>query len=421
MPLNLINRGNADPAITLHVGELFLNLTNGHLWGGTAAGNQLLMGPGSVGGSVWVGDTPPSGPTQGTLWWDSVGCLLYIWYVDATSAQWVLTENINSTAPGTTNNIGRNVIHNPLMNVAQRGAGAFTALNAYTLDRWTTGGSTDTISIQQATLGDTDRSTIGDEAATKCLQNAFTGNSAAAAFNEINQRVEGVRRLAGKTVIFSFWALANSGTPKLGINVTQHMGTGGSPSGDVNALATGNVVTLGTTWARYSTAIAIPSAAGKTLGTNGDDYTMVRIGFSSGANANQFFGNIGVQAGTVGLWGIQLEVALPGQTQPSPLEKPDPRYDLANCQRFFATAAFTNGGSAAAGSAGCPMHAPFPVTMRAPPTITPTYSTQINCGSSQVYAVASPSEPGWGYEFYTVVTAGGNWALAGTFTASADL
>jgi hypothetical protein len=46
-----------------------------------------------IGGSVGVGDTAPTTPQPGTLWWDSVGGQLYVWYVDANSSQWVVANN----------------------------------------------------------------------------------------------------------------------------------------------------------------------------------------------------------------------------------------------------------------------------------------------------------------------------------------
>jgi hypothetical protein len=46
-----------------------------------------------AGGSVSVGDSPPSNPQPSNLWFDSVGAQLYIWFNDGTSSQWVLAVN----------------------------------------------------------------------------------------------------------------------------------------------------------------------------------------------------------------------------------------------------------------------------------------------------------------------------------------
>jgi hypothetical protein len=42
---------------------------------------------------VIISDTPPASPVAGTLWWDSVGGQMYVWYVDSTSPQWVAVVN----------------------------------------------------------------------------------------------------------------------------------------------------------------------------------------------------------------------------------------------------------------------------------------------------------------------------------------
>ena len=50
-------------------------------------------GGGGVGASITVSDTQPATPAQNSLWFDSVGCQLYLWYNDGTSTQWVNTTN----------------------------------------------------------------------------------------------------------------------------------------------------------------------------------------------------------------------------------------------------------------------------------------------------------------------------------------
>jgi hypothetical protein len=227
-------------------------------------------------------------------------------------------------------NVGRNLLHNGMFNIQQRGAGPFTS-PGYTADRWRAFIVSDTASFSLVALSDADRAAIGDEAAQYALQNVFTGNSATGAFNEITQPIENVRRLGGKTITLSFWAKAASGTPSLGFNAFQGFGTGGSPSTAVQAQATGNLVTLSTTWTRYSTTLTIPSTSGKTLGTNNDHYTLLEIGFSSGATDSATFGGLGVQSGTIQLWGLQLEIG----ASLTPLEKIDPQIDIANCKRFY--------------------------------------------------------------------------------------
>jgi hypothetical protein len=86
-------------------GPLQITGPSGLVMGGGAPGNVLStnglgvlswIAPasgGGGGGSIVVGDTPPVSPTIGTLWWDSVGGQLYIWYNDGNTSQWVVSIN----------------------------------------------------------------------------------------------------------------------------------------------------------------------------------------------------------------------------------------------------------------------------------------------------------------------------------------
>ena len=62
--------------------------------------------------------------------------------------------------------VGRNLLHNPLFNVAQRGAGPFTT-GMFTLDRWQMAvvGAGGSMNVQQMQLVDAARAQIGDEQA----------------------------------------------------------------------------------------------------------------------------------------------------------------------------------------------------------------------------------------------------------------
>lgn len=71
------------------IGQALVTNGSGVLsWGG---------GGGGGGATVTVSDTPPVGPSNGDLWYDSADGRLYIWYVDASSTQqWV------DASPGST-------------------------------------------------------------------------------------------------------------------------------------------------------------------------------------------------------------------------------------------------------------------------------------------------------------------------------
>jgi hypothetical protein len=331
----------------------------------------------------------------------------------ANSTQAASTQFVQTTvATGpSANNIGRNLVHNPYFNVAQRGAGPWTAAGNYTADRWQLSLSTDAASITIGSMTDTMRAQIGDEAALFYLQNVFTGNAAAGAFTRVNQNIENVARLSGKTLVLSFYAVAGAAGVKLGANAYQYFGSGGSPSTGGWALATGQQVTLATTWTRYTVTIPMPSMAGKTLGTNNDHSSQLYIYFSSGATNNAVGGNIGVQSGTVQLWGVQLELG----TQATPLEKIDPGDDLRRCQRFYQGGTYGCQAYNAAG-AGLGSEINFPVPMRAVPTIALSSQNYINSSGAAVQSVQST-----GVNLQAIVTAQGPAAFSTVYTASADL
>lgn len=312
-------------------------------------------------------------------------------------------------AAGARGNVGRNLLHNSLFNVQQRGAGPWTA-NGYTADRYTMNLNNDTLSVSIISLVDADRSAIGDESATYAAQLVVTGAATAGSFSIFAQSIEGVRRLSGKTMTVSFWARSSAGTPKLGMTLNQNFGTGGSPSATVvNSL--GATPALTTTWTRYSLTMTLPSTAGKTLGTNNDNRTGLNFYLSDQANASG--SGIGVQSGTVQLWGVQLEIG----AQATPLEKPDPQQDLAKCQRFFTILNRVQWGGYAANS-GVLLYAPLPlpVSMRAAPTIAFVNPSYANASG----VTATQSQPTAISIYATSSAAGQIWALTDV-TASADL
>jgi len=374
----------------------------------------------------YTGDTPPSSPTLGASWWDSVSCQLFVYYNDGNSSQWVPAVAIPASvgeAPSNSNyyarrngqwsdigssqlagNVGRNLVHNSMFNVNQRGTGPFNT-TSYTSDRWFVYANIDTISTNIITLSDADRTAIGDDAAANALSITFTGSATGGAYSGYAQKVENVRRSAGKTVVLSFWARVASGTPRLLIQYEQYFGTGGSPSATV-ITSLGLTAPLSTTWTRYVIGpTALPSVAGKTLGTNGDSYVSLTHILSSP-------GSPGTQSGTLQLWGVQLEIG----SVATQLEKISYDDDLRHCQRFYqvlqgVTASYGLIGSTVAGMVS------FPVTMRAPPTFVLITMSDVNVSSPTYNAVAGNS----GMWLGGVPTATGGFILNRNFTATADL
>jgi hypothetical protein len=309
-----------------------------------------------------------------------------------------LQAQINTIPAGT--DIGRNLLLNGMFRVQQRGAGPFTVTTAFTADRWQLVLSGDSNSVTVVALADAARTAIGDESAAYALQNVVVGSGTPTTnFSQIVQRVEDLRRTAGRTVTVSFWALG-SASLNIGLRLAQNFGTGGSPSAQV--IVGSGSVPVTTTWTRFSGTIAVPALTGKTLGTNGDHNLAVGFGFSSGTTNTSIFG-VGVQSGTFTMWGVQLEFG----SVATAFEKVELLRDLANCQRHFwktfaqGTAPANAVGSGtgelnfSAGAAGAvTLRSPsylFPVTMRATPAILTFNPVSANAQAYDAIAAADCS------------------------------
>jgi len=195
------------------------------------------------------------------------------------------TAFVQSNVAIANNNVGRNLLHNGLFNINQRAQGTYTsgAGWSFCFDRWRIVymSAGDAYSIVRTAANDSDRAAVGDESCNWIITHNIAGAAGAANGIVFGQAIEGVTRLTGKTVTVSFWAVC--GTPlKIGVNVTQEFGSGGSPSAGV--ILAGQSATLGIPWKRYSFTFNMPSIAGKTLGTNNNDSTNLEIWLSGGAN-----------------------------------------------------------------------------------------------------------------------------------------
>ncbi len=100
-------------------------------------------------------------------------------------------------------------------------------------------------------------------------------------FYNIAQRIPhsrgGAKLLAGHNATLSFWMTGAGCNVVSGAKYTQNFGTGGSPSSPVVGFTTANAVPEGAAWKRVFNPFAIQSVAGKTFGTNNDDYLEIAI------------------------------------------------------------------------------------------------------------------------------------------------
>lgn len=214
----------------------------------------------------------------------------------------------------------RNVLINGGMTVAQRGNGPFVG-DAVGVDGWYAYGVTGTRTwsrIPQA-LG----------AGSPLLNGAITGQSGATAVALNTSSVEDVSTLAGSQVVVSLTASVNTAPAKIGVELYQYFGTGGSPSADVYVPT--QTITLTTTLTRYSLVFNIPSVAGKTRGTNGNDLLGINLWVSAGANSAVRAGSIGIQNKTFKITDVQIEA---GATATA-FERLPQATRLEICQRYF--------------------------------------------------------------------------------------
>jgi len=162
-------------------------------------------------------------------------------------------------------------------------------------------GSTKTHSRQSFVLGQTD---VPGEP-TYFSRTVVSSSIGAANYVRKTQRMESVRKHAGKTVTISFYAKADA-VKDIAIELVQNFGTGGTPSPQVTAIGV-TKKTLSTTFEKYSLTVSIPSISGKSLGTNDDDYLELVIWFDAGTSYDGRTGTLGQQSGTFDMSQVKLE------------------------------------------------------------------------------------------------------------------
>jgi hypothetical protein len=115
----------------------------------------------------------------------------------------------------------------------------------------------------------------------------------------------------------------------------QSFGTGGSPSS--NVLVAPQTVTLTSSFAPFAVTIAVPSIAGKTLGTDGNDLLQINFWTSAGSDYNARSNSLGLQTIGVDLWGIHTKLGTHTTAAVDLYKQPELGTELARCQRYFQT------------------------------------------------------------------------------------
>ena len=223
---------------------------------------------------------------------------------------------------------GRNGLANSNFDIWQRGTSFSAGTGArYLADRWrnSSTGTTHAPSRQSFTLG---QSAVPYEPQYHHRVDVVTA-AGASNFAILSQRIEGVRSFAGRTVTLSFWAKAGSALP-MSVEFVQNFGTGGSPSADVTAIGV-TKVTLSTSFQQFTVTAAIPSIAGKVLGTSPTDHLEVIFWFDAGSNFNARTSTLGQQSGTFDIAQVQVE---DGSVFTN-YERVFKTQDLMRCQRYY--------------------------------------------------------------------------------------
>lgn len=276
-----------------------------------------------------------------------------------------------------------NRIINGAFDFWQRGTSQ-TAIGYGSADRWlnNTSGGTVTMSRQTFTLGDT----LGSNSPTFFLRHSVSGQTLAASFAVVQQRIEGVRSYAGQTITVLGWARRSSGSGNMAVEGFQSFGTGGSPSANVNAINP-TTITLTSSWTAFAATLTVPSVSGKTLGTDNNDFFMVNFWTSAGSDLNARTNSLGLQTIGVDLWGIHIKLGTHTTAAAALYKAPELQPELARCQRYYEKSydLTTNPGTATtvgavesyfpiAAANGNIMPIPFVVQKRSAPTVT-LYST----------------------------------------------
>ncbi|ARZ72873.1 hypothetical protein CCR98_01260 [Stenotrophomonas sp. WZN-1] len=143
----------------------------------------------------------------------------------------------------------------------------------------------------------------------------------------VQQRIEDVRTLAGRTVTISFKARASVDDFRIGVELQQSYGTGGSTARD----SIGASVVLDTLWRWHQVTVDVPGLAGRTLGP--DSYLQLSFWLDAGADFGGRAFAAGQKSGSVQLAEVQIEE---GDTATDFDRRPE-ALELLLCQRYYET------------------------------------------------------------------------------------
>ena len=336
------------------------------------------------------------------------------------------TATINSYTPTESNMAGRNRIINGDMRIAQRGTSAVTTNGAFPVDRFLVAHGTDgAFSLQQDSSAPT-----GFVNSIKWTTTTADATLGATQFSMVRQKIEGTNvsdlafgSASAKTVTLSFW-VRSSLTGNFGGSITN--------SAQNRCYPFSYTISVADTWEQKSITIS-----GDTTGTwltttgigidvfwglgVGSTYSGTAGAWTSTANLYSFTGAVSVIGTLNATWqitGVQLEAG----SVATPFERRLYGQELALCQRY-AWRCSQYMGYASSTANVITSAVPYPVQMRAAPTLETGASFIVNFGSAGTPAIyiatGSPASPNSQYIYNTSTNWTGNASvqLNATFTA----
>ncbi len=146
--------------------------------------------------------------------------------------------------------------------------------------------------------------------------------------------MENASTLAGRTATLTFWAKADA-AKNMAIEFIQVFGSGGAPPPIVYGIAP-QLVALTTAWKKFSVAVAVPSIAGKVIGTDNNDTLIARLWFDAGSTYAARTASLIQQSGTFDIAHVSL-VEGDATAEADPFSPRHIQQELDLCQRYYRT------------------------------------------------------------------------------------
>lgn len=224
----------------------------------------------------------------------------------------------------------------------------------------------------------------------------------------LQHRIENVRTLAGLRATLTFYAKGTGGK-QIALSLRQAFGTGGAPTAETIVFQ--QTVALNATWTKYRYVIDVPSIAGKSVGSDLNDFIAIDWEMAA-AQGNMVFDIAHVSL-----------VEGDASAEADPFSPRQIGQELALCQRYFQTLNnnISGGGYKYAAAGASHMEAGgglLPVRMRSAPTINTDNTSTVYTNCSALLAFASA----WDFSLRVTTTAAGIYrAYGAAITLDAEM